>query len=52
MKNSLAHYASFAAGIFNRRTGIPVYTAKESDLVSDLGYRGDRKMGNIAPHGP
>jgi creatinine amidohydrolase len=37
----LANYASFAAGIFNRRTGIPVYTAKESDLVRDLGYSGD-----------
>lgn len=37
----LANYASFAAGIFNRRTGIPVFTAKESDLVRDLGYSGD-----------
>ena len=37
----LAQYANFAASIFNRRTGIPVFAAKESDLVSDLGYRGD-----------
>ncbi len=37
----LATYASFAAGIFNRRTGIPVYAAKESELVADLGYSGD-----------
>ena len=37
----LAQYASFAGSIFNRRTGIPVFAAKESDLVSDLGYRGD-----------
>ena len=37
----LAQYASFAGSIFNRRTDIPVFTAKESDLVSDLGYRGD-----------
>ena len=37
----LAQYASFAGAVFNRRTGIPVEACKESDLVSDLGYRGD-----------
>ena len=37
----LTQYASFAGSIFERRTGIPVFAPKESDLVSDLGYRGD-----------